>query len=598
MSNFRIKTPHAAMLIWNYVDRVGIPGDGYNSSGVSNERLSKVEGEQFDEDGSVTPVIVSTLSCISIQTQKTKGRPDGSFQVVLAPFKNWVGNLTAGSWCVLLMSNEPITEHDLKKANKHKVKMFGRIESVRCETRVDENNARNTLYYVSGTDWGDIFNSTIYIDNYIKGPNDTGNNLSDVMAVAIRKLLFGADGTPQAFSVRTNLRGILNIMGNDIAGLTKSYNEIGRLSNAMYQFTLPREVASYFNFRNHDDKKIDIGGKPSLNKVISLRTGHLIDKDKYSNGSEAEGFVNPFTLQGTHTLWQILLDNSNPALNEMLCDFRWSDTDDSVEFAYYNRIRPFSFRDYKHNKKNTTMRSFFQDVKTHALDRIEVISVNAGSNWRDKINFIEIRPEFQDFYLIQGWIKQKCQVFDPISFNREGFRSLIVSTKQFPARKEVQDTGGGDVTFAAIDWSQLSGWAQLMKEWFFGTHRMLNGTIVIHGSTNYIGVGDNIKFDAGLLNPNSNINKESVKAGNGYILAHVESVQHTFTVNPNGARSYITTIQFVRGITVKQNNELLSDGMLDQDATLVTQSQDRNRLNTVSTSDLPSDPDPKKVRGN
>jgi hypothetical protein len=37
------------------------------------------------------------------------------------------------------MSNEPITEQDIKKVNKKHLKMIGRIETVRCETATNRD---------------------------------------------------------------------------------------------------------------------------------------------------------------------------------------------------------------------------------------------------------------------------------------------------------------------------------------------------------------------------------------------------------------------------------------------------------------------------
>lgn len=588
-----VKTPHAAVLVWNYHDRVGIPKGDFKSSGIEPGNLTKVEGN--GDPGEVIPAIISTLSCVSIQTTKAKGNPAGSFNLVLAPFKNWTSTLTPGSWCCILMSNKPIIEKDLKHADKDKVKMFGRIESVRCETKVDPEGARQTLYYVSGTDWGDVFNSVLYVDNLIKGPNDKGNNQGDIAALALRQLLFANGGSPKSFSVNYNLTAILSIMGKSLENFTAKAEDVGRLANSMYEFVLPSEIIQYFDFRNTTGDKIS-GGK-SINNFISLVSGTLRGPDKYEDSNEAEGFIDPFSLQGTHSLWQILLENSNPALNEMLCDFRWNPSNKGgVQFAIYNRIKPFSYKVFKPGAGfSSTLKSYFQYVKTNIIDSTEVISVNAGTNWRDKINFIEIKPQFSEFKIVSNWQKQKSQVFDPESFKREGFRALIVDTKQFPVKKGASLDAGSD--FGA-DWDQLVIWAQLMREWYFGTHRMLNGTIVIHGTTPYIGIGENIKFDAGLINPTPNINNATVKSQvNQSILAHVESVQHNFTVDANGARSYRTTIQFVRGIVVDKNNQAYGEGMLDQDVTKTSQSSDRNRRNVVSTSDIKSDPDPQKVRG-
>jgi len=124
-SNYAIKTPHAAVLVWNYIDRIGTEG-----------MTSSPESSGVDDLTGVEPTIISTLSCISISTSKSKGQPEGSFQIVLAPTKDWVSTLTAGSWLAILMSNDPITQDDLKSANKSQVKMIGKIESVRTEVTV------------------------------------------------------------------------------------------------------------------------------------------------------------------------------------------------------------------------------------------------------------------------------------------------------------------------------------------------------------------------------------------------------------------------------------------------------------------------------
>jgi hypothetical protein len=363
-----VKTPHAAVLVWNYEDRVGVPTGGYDDSGISKGNILKTESGD-----SLPPVIVSTLSCVSIQTNKSKSQPDGHFQLVLAPFKNWVSTLTTGSWCAILMSNEPIQEKDLKKANKKHVKMLGRIESVRCETNVDETGARRTLYYVTGTDWGYIFNSILYIDNLIAGPNDPKSQ-GNSAAVAIRDALFGNKGTPQSFSVAQNLTNILDVMGKNLGGFTKSGEEIGRLTKTIYQFSIPAAVRKYFDFRS-------ASGAPttatSINKIVTLTTGSLIGSNRYKDYRESVGFIDPFTLQGTHTLWQTLLENSNPALNEMFCDFDWSDSDNGLQLKLYNRIKPFSYLGFKpQTGASGKLKSYFQYIKTHNIKTDEVISVN------------------------------------------------------------------------------------------------------------------------------------------------------------------------------------------------------------------------------
>lgn len=581
-NNFNIRTPHAAVLIWNYVDRFG-------KDATSKADLHKTE-----------PMMISTLSCLSIQTSKSKMKPDGSFNLVLAPFKNWVSTITPGSWCCILMSNEPITEKDLQRANKKHIKMIGRIETVRVDTKVQDDETRRTLYYISGVDWGHIFNNIIYVDNLIAGPGDPASQ-GNAMAVALREALFAKDGTPKTFAVKDNLRSLINIFGQNLGGFTKAGGDINRLAKSIYNFNMPPGMVSFLQLKDPkgkvDKKKIRI------NEILNLVTGSLKGDDtavdsSYDDTAEAYGYINPFSLQGQHTFWQILLENSNPALNEMFCEMRWDhrDGNNAVALTLYNRIKPFAFKEFnpKAGFSKSELKSYFQNVRRHEINTVDVMAVNAGTNWSDKYNFIELKPEFQDFNVIANWYKQKSQVFDQDAFEREGFRPFIVGTKQFP--KKAGTTGTADSVGA--DWDQLQNWVQLMKEWYFDTHKTLNGTLTLHGVTDYIGVGDNIRFDAGLLNPTANMNKASLdKKGQQFVLAHVENISHSFSVVPDtGARTYTTTIQFVRGILVKSDNVKVGEGSLDQNAQTLTTKDDRNTKNTISTSD-PSDPDKEKVRG-
>ena len=566
MSNdFQIKTPHAAVIVWNYSDRVGVEG--------------------VKDLNSVEETIISTLSCVSIQTAKAKGNPAGSFQLVLAPFKNWVSTITAGSWCCILMSNKKINPADLKKANPDLVKMIGKIETVRVETQQDKDQ-RQTRYIVSGTDWGHIFNNTLYVDNLLASANDPATQ-GNAAAVALRNALFGNGNAPSSFAVKDNLRSLVNIFGSNLKGFSEKGDDINRLAKATYDFIMPKEMVDFFGFVDAKKAKNKALG---INNILKIQTGKLIGPDKYDETPESFGYIDPFSLQGTNSFWQVLMDNSNPAINEMYNEIEW--TKNGPSLTLFNRIKPFAYRqstDVPAQVKN--LRSLFQYVKTHKIDSVQVTSVNAGTNWRDKYNFIEIKPNFQDFNIIANWTKQKTQISDEKAFNREGFRPLIIATKQFPVR-----LGQGTTVFNP---DMLRAWALLMKEWYFDTHRLLNGTITMTGSTEYIGVGNNIMFDAGLINPTPNINKAANKnKKNPQVLAHVENISHSFTVDQEGAREYVTTIQFVRGILITDNGSLSGSGKLDTFSNDLIPAEDRNKTNTVSTTNLDSDdPDPQKVRG-
>jgi hypothetical protein len=570
----KITAPHAAVIVWNYDDKGGL--QPFTPTSVND----------------VKQKIISTLSCISITTEKTKSNPQGSFRLILSPYKDWISTITPGSWCVLLMSQKPITADDLNRADPDKVKMIGKIDSVRVDTSIDDTGTRRTQYIVTGIDWGYIFNNSIYVDNYLSASGEPKTQGQGV-ATAMQHMLFGKDGVPKSDTVPSLLRSLIGLFGQPIRGFTEQGKDINRLANAVYNFLIPQQMVTYFNFIGPNEETSE---SQKLNEILTLKTGSLTSSDTYNGEAEAVGFIDPYSLQGQHTFWQVLQDNSNPALNEMLCDLRWENG--GLKLVLYNRIKPFSFSDFNPGQDEYGgLKSYFQNVRTVDIDDIDVISVNAGTNWNDKYNFIEIKPQFQFYEIYAKWYKQKAQRSDANAFSREGFRPLIVDTKQFPAKVGHGAAESENDLIKAINYDALTSWTALMAEWYFNTHRLLNGTMTIIGQNTYIGVGDNIKINADLISPTPNLTSSSVNnQTNNYLLAHVENVQHSFTVKENGARQFITTIQFVRGILVEANGQPINGGLLDRYASSMSPADDKNTTNTVSTSDT-SDPDPQKVRG-
>lgn len=572
MKKHTIKTPHAAVIIWNYDDRLG------------SEPTAKLND--------VEQVIISTVSCKSISTSKTKSNPEGRFNIELAPFKNWISTITSGSWCAILMSNEPITKEDINgQASYAKLKMFGKIDSVRASVSVGAAGERITTYSVSGVDWGYIFHNNIYVDNRIPNAKENNTTQANSLAIDINKSLFSADGTALIRSVHEMLREIIAITGKPLK-FDQAGSQINRITSSVYNFTVPSKVLEYFGFIQGDaNKKTE---SLLISDILSVITGNLKSKDSYSNKSEACGYINPMSLLGVHTFWQVLLEHSNAPMNEMFAEMRWEKVVEKngkqtyrPKLALYNRIKPFSL-------KSGGIRSQFKNVRHHLLDPLTVVAVDAGTNWRDKFNFTEIKPNFENLTLYENWYATKSQRLDPLAFNREGFRPLIVETRQFPF-----ESGNTPADFKP-NYDELASWSELLKEWYFDIHRMLNGTIALTGVDSYIAVGDNIKFDAGLLNPSPNMNQGQVAkktTENTYILAHVETISHSFRVDENGARNFTTNIQFVRGILVNSSNEPISEGKLDKFASSVKPTDDRNRTNIISSSDGNLDPDSQKPKG-
>jgi hypothetical protein len=231
----------------------------------------------------------------------------------------------------------------------------------------------------------------------------------------------------------------------------------------------------------------------------------------------------------------------------------------------------------------------FKYVRRIGIPKEDIISINAGTNWRDKINFIELQPSQQLIKVNYNVaVKSESQTFDEKAIQRDGFKPMIRSLYYMPYEGE-----GEAAPFEAMKWKHL------LREWYFNTHNMLNGSMTFVGQNKYIQVGDNVIVDSEVVGVGKTWNKvQKNTSSETYLLAHVEGVEHSFTVNPiNGARKFVTTVKFVRGIITDKNGNTLADdpAAIDQYATDMS-GIDRKNYNVFGTS-TENDTDVQKLKG-
>ena len=193
------------------------------------------------------------------------------------------------------------------------------------------------------------------------------------------------------------------------------------------------------------------------------------------------------------------------------------------------------------------------------------------------MNFIEIMPNIPEEQLkgLGNLAKSQAQTSDLAGFTRDGFRPLFVNS-HFAIYPET------DSEKKDISWVQQTQWKHLLREWYFNTQGLLNGTITVIGQDSYIGVGDNVMVDSKILGMAPISDKQK---GSTFLLAHVENISHNFTINNEGSRDFYTSIQFVRGIITNQNKEAVdptSGIALDLDAGSLSRS-DEQQPNVVVT---------------
>ena len=518
------------------------------------------------------------------------------------------------------MGREPILESDINGetavAKESTLKMVGKIDSVRQASSVSQNGAISSTFIVSGFDWGCVFNSFLYVDPASRTEND--NTVGAIERLLYDKVVAGYNNPTtklKEYNSSAAINALLEFWGtSDLQTTEITQTSSGKLlGKAKNEFSIPNELAKYLGFVNKDGKLIT-----KMYDIIKFRSGILISKDTYSGQdknqdlfhSDGFAYIQPNSIFGMNNIWQIMMENSNDTVNEMLCDIRFENN--KPQLTLYKRVRPFKINSIEEITSDRyssgdgqgapavavsflkTLYSDFKNVRSTTISIDDILSINVGTNWRDRYNFTEVvlARQFFDAKIEQGMalsIKADSQFFDKKSVRRDGLMPISMGVKYLPIRE------GLDGFF-----DMLQSYKYLAKEWYFNTHKMLNGSVTLIGQSRYIQAGDNILIPIKVISSKFNLNSDTKDNKDAaYLLAHVENITNRASVDENGARSFTTNIQFVRGVISNSQGVPFSQDatqMLDQDTTLITIDEERNNDRIFGTSsDL--DPDTQKLRG-
>ena len=572
----KTRQAHASIVLLNYTQRGG-------SGGMKSADVTATE-----------PAVLLDREIMSISVTKQKSAPSGRFEFSLAPTKNWIAHITPGSWLFIHMAPRIITKGDIEGSSIETLKMIGRVDSVRVSVQVDPSTgARQTMYRVQGRDWGQFFESSMYIDSAAAFGNDT----PFVQATKIAGGLITNTNPNGTGSIKSTTelvqmiiaiyagKGLTERVGGPLkAGFSGGVSQL----TPKYVFSLPKDFGTY----------ADITPDNSLTNSIRIVPGKLTGYDTYTDQSETVGVPMFNMMVGTNQLWGLINAHSCDVINETIAELRWET--DKPSLCLYKRIKPFmlkppgsktvvkvggiapaDFLKVSDGAARKIQSSFF-DVKRANIDLEDIMSLELGNNWQDSANFIEVLPDpsigmnpdggnaiASRMPALKSQSNSNDSAEDSFVWARDGLRPLLFNTKFFPTN-----------TAGTIDILAQTKWLPTIKGWYFDTHKMLNGTVTMIGRGTYIGVGDNIMFpsvvagytqyvSAGQETPSIASEKKS------NILGHVEGISHTFTVQPGGARNFVTTVNFSRGVIAnKDGTDLLDSGAgpygIDTDGTILT----------------------------
>lgn len=432
------------------------------------------------------------------------------------------------------MTSDKVSDTELFSFGKKSLKMIGRIDSVRMSMKVNQaTGARETYYLLVGKDWGQVFESILYIDPLVKG--EINSAWISMFEQSVKELFDKetTEGGLRSTSLLTKI--ILQLWGR--TSIAKNIVGVGTFLNTTSPFLIPDELS----------KDLQVSSKSLSEFVIeNLKTGRLIGYNKYSGDSDPETFGLPLenVFKGANSVWQILSAHICQEINELFCDLTWES--DKTKMTLFKRVKPFGLDTESYESITPQTVSKFLNLHRTMIPKELILSLDCGDNWRDKINAIEVLPGIPPGRAPneagQPLSKSEAQTADLNALKREGLRPLFMQPQFFPS------TNG--MFYAVINWKFT------FIDWYFNTHKMLNGNVMFTGLSDYITVGTNIMLDSSVFVKAPNVVGQKIDSK---FVAHVESVSYTFSVDSNGARSYYCGVNFIRGVFANaKGTELLN----------------------------------------
>lgn len=479
------------------------PWGNVDTSGEKN-----IEGESF----------VVRDEILSLKTSKSKSG-SGRWTAILAGSSNFNSKVHPGCWVAIYISNQRLEGKGGNSLDSG-LKMIGIVRSVRrIESTEPSSGIRSVKFVIVGEDLHAAFEAPIYINSGLASQDD-----SDTVLSLIGKFLPPTQGGYKFRKPNEIIRAFLTLVFT--GGRQKDIKPEELRALIGYSFTVPNILNNYI-----------YGVSKDTNFLWFCK--YLTPNDFY--GVTAV----PPEISGVVTIWSLLKSFSNPMINEIFSEIMPHKV--SGEKAYTLQpsilLRPIPFSKTKLHSSSLNFSwakftkqepdNIYKLYVSKQIEEYEIIELNHGKNDSERFNFFLVTPPMNSN---DGW-KEKADLnklitdrglkglADNVSVSRYGLRPYVNSTIYRPE--------DNDITM----------FNRIVKDMWLGAHLYDNGVVAIPGSAEHIPVGTNIEFkDRGWL-------------------AHVENVEHTFTVDINSGRKMCRTeIAFVRLCNKKDGKPLfLSD---------------------------------------
>jgi len=470
--------------------------------------------DNFDPSYLETKSIFVRSELISVSTSKPKTGM-GSWSATVASSKNYKALIHQGCWAMIYISDQQLDQPNSDLGVGKGLKMLGQVKSVRCIEVMDASSGTKSVRYeFAGVDFHTVLESQVYINRIITGSKDPKTSPIVDALVLFKQYL------TQQLSPDESVRSIIEAVLGKKESLDHVLNSSVVTAGGVY--AIPPKVAAQLTGAPAADNKfievLDLKLQPALVGKICLQPD----------------------LGGMFSCWSLAQTYSHRILNELYTDLMpvdgilkptvvlraipFSSPPGSSEFTKTKSI--YDHRDeridgFKTNSmmsgKGTTPNDLGLYI-SRSIEEHEIMGLNYGKSDSERFNFFfvlsntAIQNGMNGAKLYELTNQASIQSLgDPNSLARHGIRPYITTSDYL----NLSDDHIIQVNTIARDlWSRA--------------HLYENGTVTIIGSAHHIPVGTNILLkDRGWL-------------------AHVERVDHSYSVGATGRKNYSTSIAFVR----------------------------------------------------
>jgi hypothetical protein len=546
------------------------------------------------------PMII-TDDCLQLQVTSTKGSYLMQASATLIDSgTNYLAEIFPGDYVMAWMVNNKLNYDELiKKLNtftsqeaqavnrfQDGLKFTGRVQSLRKRITQAPTGHRISRYTLSAVSFNE-FDAQIFYDPHLAEKEPAIGNYFSKLGTSLNEITKGSGRKTVSIDVNKAIPTFLDLLlGKGIPANLSRGNSDPRLQattglTANYAYILPDVVGKALN----KTQKSTAGGLLTYADVLECIIG--IQKYSGSSGVEielpqggidereaAKGFapdgtegggsrrftgtdmLGEFLPQAPHfynkSVWTILQQYLNPAVNEMYTCLRVN-PDGFVVPTMVVRQLPFTSRHLTTSLSVTR----FLDLPRWGIDPVLVKDFDLGRSDSLRFNFVHVYGDTVDHSApFAAQIVRNPPIRDDLDIARSGLRPHMQTIPCAP-----EDTRNGSP----------KKWMEITSDILMGQQLTLTGTMVTVGIQAPICPGDNIEWDD--------------------VVFHIESVTHSCGIQPDGQKTFVTTLALTHGVRAT------GTGLSDLDIYAGTKPTDQLGFNPGLTKDSPQETETDERQG-